>query len=272
MTVASDSYMAAVDGGNCTVTVKKETYKYAQFHVHTPSEHTIDGKAFDGEIHFVHKKADGSGALVIGLFLKKTNEADTEPAVDAIVDAMSVATMNATIPMTLGSYSDLLGAYASRGQVFNYAVKMQSRGSPRHRLGQILQSLRNPDLVRSKGYVNGEWVEGRGGEYFAAVDPPNTVGKRSPHRLALSPWHFPYATVVRNLAPCVASGCAAVVKPSGKTPLSMVALARLAEIAGVPAGVINVVTAPQGSHSGIGKELTENPDVRLIAFTGSTRS
>ncbi|KAF1782908.1 Carbonic anhydrase, alpha-class [Phytophthora cactorum] len=101
MTVASDSYMAAVDGGNCTVTVKKETYKYAQFHVHTPSEHTIDGKAFDGEIHFVHKKADGSGALVIGLFLKKTNEADTEPAVDAIVDAMSVATMNATIPMTL---------------------------------------------------------------------------------------------------------------------------------------------------------------------------
>ncbi|KAF1782901.1 FAD/NAD(P)-binding domain [Phytophthora cactorum] len=88
--------------GNCTVTVKKETYKYAQFHVHTPSEHTIDGKAFDGEIHFVHKKADGSGALVIGLFLKKTNEADTEPAVDAIVDAMSVATMNATIPMTLG--------------------------------------------------------------------------------------------------------------------------------------------------------------------------
>ncbi|KAF1786537.1 Aldehyde dehydrogenase, glutamic acid active site [Phytophthora cactorum] len=99
----------------------KETYKYAQFHVHTPSEHTIDGKAFDGEIHFVHKKADGSGALVIGLFLKKTDEADTEPAVDAIVDAMSVATMNATIPMTLGSYSDLLGAYASRGHVFNYA-------------------------------------------------------------------------------------------------------------------------------------------------------
>ncbi|KAG6965120.1 hypothetical protein JG688_00007407 [Phytophthora aleatoria] len=107
--------------GNCTVTVKKETYKYAQFHVHTPSEHTIDGKEFDGEIHFVHKKADGTGALVIGFFLKKTDEADTEPAVDAIVDAMSVATMNATIPMTLGSYSDLLGAYGSRGHVFNYA-------------------------------------------------------------------------------------------------------------------------------------------------------
>ncbi|KAG1708956.1 hypothetical protein DVH05_022587 [Phytophthora capsici] len=86
----------------------------------------------------------------------------------------------------------------------------------------------------------------------------------------ISPWNFPYATVSRALAPCVASGCAAVVKPSGKTPLSMLALAKLAEEAGIPAGVINVVTAPRGSHSGIGKELTENPDVRLVAFTGST--
>ncbi|ETI56135.1 hypothetical protein, variant [Phytophthora nicotianae CJ01A1] len=86
----------------------------------------------------------------------------------------------------------------------------------------------------------------------------------------ISPWNFPYATVMRNLAPCVASGCAAVVKPSGKTPLSMLALAKLAEDAEVPAGVINVVTAPRGSHSGIGKELTENPDVHLVAFTGST--
>ncbi|KAL3663561.1 hypothetical protein V7S43_011448 [Phytophthora oleae] len=86
----------------------------------------------------------------------------------------------------------------------------------------------------------------------------------------ISPWNFPYATAARALAPCVASGCAAVVKPSGKTPLSILALAKLAEDAGVPAGVVNVITAPRGSHSGIGKELTENPDVRLVAFTGST--
>ncbi|KAE9290696.1 Succinate-semialdehyde dehydrogenase [NADP(+)] [Phytophthora fragariae] len=85
----------------------------------------------------------------------------------------------------------------------------------------------------------------------------------------MSPWNFPYATVARSLAPCVASGCAAVVKPSGQTPLSMLALAKLAEDAGVPAGVINVVTAPRGSHSGIGKELSTNPDIRLVAFTGS---
>ncbi|POM58778.1 Succinate semialdehyde dehydrogenase, mitochondrial precursor, partial [Phytophthora palmivora] len=90
----------------------------------------------------------------------------------------------------------------------------------------------------------------------------------------ISPWNFPYATVTRNLAPCVASGCAAVVKPSGKTPLSMLALAKLAQDAGIPAGVINVLTAPRGSQSGsdIGRELTSNRDVRLLAFTGSTRA
>ncbi|KAL3663560.1 hypothetical protein V7S43_011447 [Phytophthora oleae] len=121
MTEKSESYTAVVNEGNCTVATKLSEYKFAQFHVHTPSEHTIDGKAFDGEIHFVHKKADGSAALVVGLFLQKTNEAHTEPAVDAIVDAMSKVTMNSTIPMNLGSYSKLLGKYINKGHVFNYA-------------------------------------------------------------------------------------------------------------------------------------------------------
>ncbi|ETM02384.1 hypothetical protein F441_01229 [Phytophthora nicotianae CJ01A1] len=121
MTEASDSYMAAVDGGDCIVTVKGETYNFAQFHVHTPSEHTINGKAFDGEIHFVHKKADGSAALVIGLFLEKSNKADTEPAVDIIVDAMSEVTHSTSIPMTLGSYSELLDVYINKSHVYNYA-------------------------------------------------------------------------------------------------------------------------------------------------------
>ncbi|KAG6606618.1 Choline dehydrogenase [Phytophthora cinnamomi] len=121
MTENEESYKATVIGGNCTVMAKGETYNYAQFHVHTPSEHTIDGQAFDGEIHFVHKKADGSAALVIGLFLRKTDAADTEPAVDIIVDAMSDVTFNTSIPMTLGSYSELIGAYVEKGHVFNYA-------------------------------------------------------------------------------------------------------------------------------------------------------
>ncbi|KAE9179498.1 Succinate-semialdehyde dehydrogenase [NADP(+)] [Phytophthora fragariae] len=220
-----------------------------------------------------------------------------------------------------------------------------------HHVGRVLQSLGNPELVRSKGYGNGEWVEGCRGKYFPVIDPATDeelahvawMGKDEAreaiaaadvahrrwrkttnllarcakpleearaevdftaglieyygHEIArssgylgspsdadkmvlvmkepigvcaiMSPWNFPYATVARSLAPCVASGCAAVVKPSGQTPLSMLALAKLAEDAGVPAGVINVVTAPRGSHSGIGKELSTNPDIRLVAFTGS---
>ncbi|EGZ21215.1 hypothetical protein PHYSODRAFT_497038 [Phytophthora sojae] len=121
MTETEESYKAAVDGGNCTVTAKGETYNFAQFHVHTPSEHTIDGQAFDGEIHFVHEKVDGSAALVIGLFLQRTDAANSEPAVDVIVDAMSDVTLDSSIPMTLGSYSELIGAYVEQGHVFNYA-------------------------------------------------------------------------------------------------------------------------------------------------------
>ncbi|KAG1708955.1 hypothetical protein DVH05_022586 [Phytophthora capsici] len=107
--------------GNCTVATKLSGYKFAQLHLHSPSEHTIDGKAFDGEIHFVHKKEDGSAALVIGLFLHKTNSSQTEPAVDAIINAMSAVTRNSTTPMTLDSYSKLLSTYISQGHVFNYA-------------------------------------------------------------------------------------------------------------------------------------------------------
>ncbi|EEY61585.1 carbonic anhydrase, putative [Phytophthora infestans T30-4] len=121
MTVASDSYMAAGNGGNCSVTVKKISYSFAQFHVHAPSEHTFNGKAFDGEIHFVHKNADGSAALVIGLFIEKTDEEVTEPAVDVLVDAMSDVTKNTTIPITLGSYSELLSDYIGKSHLFNYA-------------------------------------------------------------------------------------------------------------------------------------------------------
>eukprot|EP00644_Phytophthora_capsici_P006846 jgi/Phyca11/5841/fgenesh1_pm.PHYCAscaffold_8_\ len=121
MTVDSEAYKAVVDGGDCTATLEGESYNFAQFHVHTPSEHTIDGKAYDGEIHFVHKKEDGSAALVVGLFLQKSNQNDTEPAVDVIVDAMSEVTMGSTIAMTLGSYSKLLSTYINQGHVFNYA-------------------------------------------------------------------------------------------------------------------------------------------------------
>jgi succinate-semialdehyde dehydrogenase/glutarate-semialdehyde dehydrogenase len=84
---------------------------------------------------------------------------------------------------------------------------------------------------------------------------------------AITPWNFPAAMVTRKVAPALAAGCSMVLKPSEATPFSALALALLAEQAGVPPGVFNVVT---GSPVGIGGELTSNPIVRKLSFTGST--
>jgi len=84
---------------------------------------------------------------------------------------------------------------------------------------------------------------------------------------AITPWNFPNAMIARKAAPALAAGCSIVIKPATETPLSAFAMAVLAERAGVPAGVLNVVC---GASSAIGGELTGNPIVRKLTFTGST--
>ena len=85
---------------------------------------------------------------------------------------------------------------------------------------------------------------------------------------AITPWNFPNAMITRKAAPALAAGCAMVVKPAEATPLSALALAVLAERAGVPAGLFSVVTSAEGAP--IGHEFCENPVVRKLTFTGST--
>lgn len=84
---------------------------------------------------------------------------------------------------------------------------------------------------------------------------------------AISPWNFPAAMITRKVAPALAAGCTAVVKPASETPLTALALARLAVRAGLPKGVFNVVT---GKSSVVGDVLTSHPAVRVVSFTGST--
>ena len=86
---------------------------------------------------------------------------------------------------------------------------------------------------------------------------------------SITPWNFPNAMIARKLAPALAVGCTFVARPSELTPLSALALAVLAERAGVPAGVFNVV--PSLDAAGVGAELCANPKVAKITFTGSTR-
>ena len=83
----------------------------------------------------------------------------------------------------------------------------------------------------------------------------------------ITPWNFPNAMLTRKIAPALAAGCTVVCKPANATPLSAYAFVELAERAGIPPGVINMVT---GETAAIGKELTSNPIVRKLTFTGST--
>lgn len=84
---------------------------------------------------------------------------------------------------------------------------------------------------------------------------------------AVTPWNFPNAMITRKAGPALAAGCTMVIKPASQTPYSALALCELAERAGIPKGVISVIT---GSAAAIGKELTTNPIVRKFTFTGST--
>jgi len=85
---------------------------------------------------------------------------------------------------------------------------------------------------------------------------------------SITPWNFPAAMITRKAGPALAAGCTMVAKPAESTPFSALALAVLAERAGIPAGVFNVVT---GDPKEIGEELTSHPDVRKVTFTGSTK-
>lgn len=86
---------------------------------------------------------------------------------------------------------------------------------------------------------------------------------------AITPWNFPNAMITRKVAPALAAGCTVVIKPSEETPYSALALMELAEQAGIPAGVINMITSSQAAT--VGKVLTDDHRVRKLSFTGSTR-
>ncbi|KAI9922375.1 hypothetical protein PsorP6_001725 [Peronosclerospora sorghi] len=115
------SLEADVTGGNCTVSVNNATYHMVQFHVHAPSEHTVNGKQLDGEIHFVHKSSDGQALLVVGLFLMlgPTSDEWLNPVLDAL-EHVSSTEQTAVSTVNLGSYSSLATSAAATGGIYNY--------------------------------------------------------------------------------------------------------------------------------------------------------
>ncbi|MBC7414377.1 MAG: NAD-dependent succinate-semialdehyde dehydrogenase [Herminiimonas sp.] len=87
---------------------------------------------------------------------------------------------------------------------------------------------------------------------------------------SITPWNFPIAMITRKVAPAIAAGCTIVIKPAEQTPMSALAIARLAQRAGMPAGVINIITADADNSIEVGKVLCDSPIVRHLSFTGST--
>lgn len=128
------------------------------------------------------------------------------------------------------------------------------------------------EILYGAGYL--EWFAEEGKRVYGDTIPMGQPGKRiivlkEPVGVcaAITPWNFPSAMIARKAAPALAAGCPVIVKPASQTPFSALALAWLADQAGIPAGVFNVVTGPAAE---IGAALTASPLVRKLSFTGST--
>ncbi|MFO7603505.1 MAG: NAD-dependent succinate-semialdehyde dehydrogenase [Gammaproteobacteria bacterium] len=137
--------------------------------------------------------------------------------------------------------------------------------------GKALSEARG-EILYAAGFI--EWYAEEAKRVYGDMIPPNLQGRRilvekAPIGVfaAITPWNFPSAMITRKAGPAWAVGCTGVIKPAAQTPFSAMALGVLAERAGLPKGVCNIVT---GSARDIGAELTENEVVRKLSFTGST--
>jgi succinate-semialdehyde dehydrogenase/glutarate-semialdehyde dehydrogenase len=147
-------------------------------------------------------------------------------------------------------------------------------------LAVLMTSEQGKPLAEARGEVAYgasfiEWFAEEGKRVYGDVIPAHGADKRilvlkEPIGVvaAITPWNFPIAMITRKAGPALAAGCTMVIKPAEDTPLCALALAELAERAGLPKGVLNIVTTMKAAE--VGGELTANPIVRKLSFTGST--
>jgi succinate-semialdehyde dehydrogenase/glutarate-semialdehyde dehydrogenase len=147
-------------------------------------------------------------------------------------------------------------------------------------LARLMTAEQGKPLAETRGEVSYgaafiEWFAEEGKRIYGDVIPTHAAGKRilvlkEPVGVvgAITPWNFPNAMITRKCAPALAAGCTFVIKPSAETPLSALALGELANRAGIPPGVFNVI--PSTKAAAVGLALTQNPLVRKFTFTGST--
>ena len=149
-------------------------------------------------------------------------------------------------------------------------------------LGALMTAEQGKPLPEARGEVGYgasfiEWFAEEGKRTYGDVIPGHAADKRivvvkEPVGVcaAITPWNFPIAMITRKAAPALAAGCVMIIKPAEQTPFSALAMMDLAARAGVPKGVLQVVTADLDNTPAVGMELTTNPLVRKVTFTGST--
>ena len=148
-------------------------------------------------------------------------------------------------------------------------------------LAQILTAEQGKPLTEARGEIAYgasfiEWFAEEGKRAYGDVIPQHQPDKRvlvikQPIGVCalITPWNFPNAMITRKAGPALAAGCTVVIKPASQTPYSALAMAELGERAGIPKGVLNILT---GDSKAIGAELCGNPKVRKLSFTGSTET
>ncbi|HJW80042.1 MAG: NAD-dependent succinate-semialdehyde dehydrogenase [Microvirga sp.] len=221
-----------------------------------------------------------------------------------LIDGEWIAAGADAIPVTNPATSVLLGSVPNSGRKeTKRAVEAASRAFPAWRaktaaeraavlrrlhalilehqddLAQLLTLEQGKPLAEAKGEVGMSaayvlWFAEEARRIYGDVIPSPWAGRRilvtkDPVGVvaAITPWNFPSSMIARKLGPALAAGCTMVIKPASQTPYSGLAWGVLCAEAGVPKGVVNIVT---GSSREIGAELTSNPDVKKITFTGST--
>ncbi|WP_106494611.1 NAD-dependent succinate-semialdehyde dehydrogenase [Lentibacillus sp. Marseille-P4043] len=148
------------------------------------------------------------------------------------------------------------------------------------RLAKLLTSEQGKPLKEAKGEIKGAanfllWYAEEASRSYGEWIPSSIKSKRMlvmPQPVgvvgAITPWNFPASMITRKIAPALAAGCTVVLKPAPETPLSAIEIVKILERAGMPNGVVNLVT---GDAEAIGNAMLTNKDVRLITFTGSTK-
>lgn len=221
----------------------------------------IDGKWCDADSGGTIPVTDPGNGEVLGT-VPNMGQAETARAIDA-----AEAALPAWRARTAADRAKILRRF------FDLMIANQNA------LGELLTREQGKPLAEAKGEIAYsasfiEWFAEEGKRAYGDVVPAHAADRRivvlkQPIGVvaAITPWNFPSAMIGRKIGPALAAGCTVVLKPASATPFSALALAAIAEEAGVPAGVFSVVT---GSARAIGGELTSNPKVRKLTFTGST--